>query len=383
MATRLKIGIIYSYDENWIGGAYYIQNLIRSLNYLGKADRLQVTVLTKNEQLFQEFKKETRYPNLKFQQYPIPLNAIERFVNKAIFKLFKFRFIKKKVKIDGVFPIYNLPENLKHISNLIYWIPDLQEKFLPDFFSQEELELRYTCQKNMVRSQHTIVFSSYSAQKDFISFYPEAKNKMKVMQFAVTHPDLELKNIDAVKALYSIDGDYFISPNQFWQHKNQIAIIEAAKILKNKGTEVKIVFTGKEYDYRNPNYTADLKEKVKEYGLEKEVIFLGFIDRVDQLLLMKNALAIIQPSLFEGWSTVVEDGKALQQTLIVSNIGVHLEQLEDKGYYFDPNDYNQLASNIIEVIENPIDKIKFNLNYKENIKSFALNFKQLTAENEK
>ena len=34
MAKRIKVGIIYSYDENWIGGTYYYQNLIQSLNLL-------------------------------------------------------------------------------------------------------------------------------------------------------------------------------------------------------------------------------------------------------------------------------------------------------------------------------------------------------------
>ncbi len=45
--------------------------------------------------------------------------------------------------------------------------------------------------------------------------------------------------------------------------------------------------------------------------------FLGFIDRGEQLQLMKNSIAIVQPSLFEGWSTVVEDTKAMQSCNII------------------------------------------------------------------
>jgi len=33
---------------------------------------------------------------------------------------------------------------------------------------------------------------------------------------------------------------------------------------------------------------------------------------------LQNAKAIIQPSYFEGWSTVIEDAKALNKYLIVS-----------------------------------------------------------------
>jgi glycosyltransferase involved in cell wall biosynthesis len=118
-----------------------------------------------------------------------------------------------------------------------------------------------------------------------------------------------------------------------------------------------------------------------EYHLEKEIIFLGFIDRTDQLVLMKNALAVIQPSLFEGWSTVVEDAKALNQTIIASDIAVHQEQLEDKGYYFSPHDYPELALQIVAVLDHPEHKLKYEADYTENIKRFALHLKQLTDSN--
>ncbi len=377
MAQEKRVGIIYHFDENWIGGSYYIQNLIRSLNYLPEKEQIQLHILTKDKSHFQELQKVTNYPKLKFVQYKPKYNKLERGINKVTRRLFKKKLIVKKIKLDWVFPLYGIPQDLQHIKEFVFWIPDLQEKHLPGFFSEDGVKHRHLSCVNMIDLQHPIVFSSYSALNDFNTFYPDSKNKKNVLQFAVVHPDLMAKNIDEVKSSYGVEGNYFFSPNQFWQHKNQIAIIEAAKILKDKGKEVKIIFTGKEYDYRNPDYTTDLKQKVLNYQLENEILFLGFIDRIDQLVLMKNAQAIIQPSLFEGWSTVVEDAKALNQTLIVSNIAVHIEQLEDKAYFFSPDDYNELATKIVEVMDNPVNKLSYDLDYSENIKQFALNLKLL------
>lgn len=382
MAQRKRLGIKYIYDENWIGGAYYIQNLIRSLNYLPKKEQIQLYILASDKQVFQELKKVTRYPKLKFVRDKIHYTKIETFINRVSHKILKKKIILKKIELDWLFPLYDVPNNLKHINDLVFWIPDLQEKHLPDFFSQEDVKYRHESYEKMVVLNHPIVFSSHAALNDFNAFYPHSKNKKQVLQFAVVHPALEGKNINEVKAKYNIEGEYFFSPNQFWQHKNQIAIIEAAKILKNKGITVKIIFTGKEHDYRNLDYTSNLKQKVIDYQLENEILFLGFIDRIDQLILMKNAQAVIQPSLFEGWSTVIEDAKALNQTLIVSNIAVHQEQLEDKAYFFAPHDYNELALKIVEVIENPVHKLKYDFDYTENIKKFALNLKQLTNSNQ-
>lgn len=378
MATRKRVAIIYSYNENWIGGAYYVQNLIRSLNCLPENEQLELNILTKDKQLFQELKKVTGYPNLKFIQYPIQYNFIINFINRVTKKIFRKKIIVKYIKFDWIFPLYVIPESLKKCKNIVFWIPDLQEKFLPNFFKPEEVENRHQSYENMIRFNHPIVFSSKSAMNDFNGFFPKSKNIKKVIQFAVIHPDLSDVNIQEVKEKHAVIGDYFMSPNQFWQHKNQIAIIEAVKILRDKGVNAKVVFTGKEHDYRNPDYTFFLKDKVKEYLLEENITFLGFIDRKEQLVLMNNAQAIIQPSLFEGWSTVVEDGKAMGQTIIASNIEVHKEQLENKGYYFSPNHYYELADRMLEIIKNPTDKIKYDLDYNKNIMNFALNFKELT-----
>jgi glycosyltransferase involved in cell wall biosynthesis len=381
MAQGKKVGIIYNFDENWIGGAYYVQNLIRSLNYLPEKEQILLHILTKNQSLFEELQKVTAYPKLKFVQYHPQYNKMERFVNKVSQRLFKKKWIEKKIKLDWLFPLYGIPHDLQHIKELVFWIPDLQEKFLPDLFSPEEVNGRQSTYENMIAKNYPIVFSSQSALNDFNSFYPHSKNPKKVLQFAVVHPDLNANDIKEVKAKYDIEGDYFFSPNQFWQHKNQIAIIEAVKILRDKGIKMKIVFTGKEHDYRNPDYATNLKQKVVDYQLENEILFLGFIDRTDQLVLMKNAQAIIQPSLFEGWSTVVEDAKALNQTLIVSNIAVHKEQLRDRGYYFAPDDYNELTLKMIEVMNNPIGKLSCDLDYSKNIEKFALNLKSIISNN--
>jgi glycosyltransferase involved in cell wall biosynthesis len=59
---------------------------------------------------------------------------------------------------------------------------------------------------------------------------------------------------------------------------------------------------------------------------------------------MKYANAVIQPSFFEGWSTVVEDAMAVNTPVIASSLDVNIEQLADKGLYFDPGNVNSLVS---------------------------------------
>jgi glycosyltransferase involved in cell wall biosynthesis len=130
-------------------------------------------------------------------------------------------------------------------------------------------------------------------------------------------------------------------------------------VLKGNNPKIKVFFTGKEYDYRYPEYILQLKERVKVLNLENNVIFLGFISREEQIALIKYARAVIQPSLFEGWNTTIEDAKFLGKEVIASDIGVHREQLGAKGYFFNPEVVEDLVSIIQSVINTPSKVVNY------------------------
>ena len=66
---------------------------------------------------------------------------------------------------------------------------------------------------------------------------------------------------------------------------------------------------------------------------------------------MENALSVIQPSKFEGWSTVIEDAMSMNQTVIASSIDVNREQLGDEGIYFNQDDFIELGNSMLSLLE--------------------------------
>ncbi len=87
---------------------------------------------------------------------------------------------------------------------------------------------------------------------------------------------------------------------------------------------------------------------------------------------MKHSQAIIQPSLFVGWSTVVEDAKAMNQSLILSDIRVHREQINRNVDFFEPENAKQLA----QILENYKPKSEIS-DYKTNITKFGETFRNI------
>jgi polysaccharide transporter, PST family len=111
-----------------------------------------------------------------------------------------------------------------------------------------------------------------------------------------------------------------------------------------------IVCTGKLNDRRSPSYGKDLLKLIDQFNLHQQFIVLGLISRFDQIQLMRRSLAVIQPSLFEGGSTVVEDARTLNKTILLSDILVHREQNPPCTTYFSPHSSEDLAQKIATLL---------------------------------
>ena len=379
MAKRTRIGLVFSYDEDWIAGAYYILNIIHALKTVDKEEQPHIVILSKKKENYDLVLSETNYPYLSFFKFGSwkPFTLAERVLNKLWRVFLNRKFIEQKIvqpKIDFLYPKQVESVQVKGLSR-INWIPDFQEEFLPHFFSEEEVRNRKKYQGEIVCNGDIVVFSSKNAQTHYNKLYPLSEAKQFVLPFAVTHPDYSKQKIDLLLEKYDLPTKYFFSPNQFWAHKNHGLILEAVKQLKDSGLEVTVAFSGKENDYRNLNYVSELKEFVKINHLQENIKFLGFIDRTEQLCIMKNAVAIVQPSLFEGWSTVVEDAKALQKHIILSNLEVHKEQISQGVTFFDPSNSNELVD-ILRNLQRNHPKSN-SINYNNDLIKFGQKFMDL------
>ena len=70
---------------------------------------------------------------------------------------------------------------------------------------------------------------------------------------------------------------------------------------------------------------------------------MGFIPRDQQIALMRCCAAMVQPSLFEGWSTVLEDARCLGVRIIASDLAVHIEQNLPAALYFERRNSEALS----------------------------------------
>ncbi|HNU70271.1 MAG TPA: glycosyltransferase family 1 protein [Thermodesulfobacteriota bacterium] len=231
------------------------------------------------------------------------------------------------------------------------WIPDLQHAHLPQLFTPDQLTSRTNAISTISQEARLIVFSSKDAQNDFLGLYPRSSAITRLLPFHIL-PCEEWYRHDprAVQQTYQLPDSFMICCNQFWKHKDHFSLIEAVYRLRQDSIDVHVVCTGSTSDYRAPDYFSHLQETIHSRGVEDLFHILGDIPRDDQIQLMRRALAVIQPSLFEGWSTVVEEARSLGKPIVLSDLPVNVEQGPSRGLFFKKNDPDDLARALRSVL---------------------------------
>jgi glycosyltransferase involved in cell wall biosynthesis len=230
---------------------------------------------------------------------------------------------------------------------ILTWIPDFQHRHLKKLFSWKAFWKREIGFRLQALSGRHVLLSSNDAKYDCEKFYPSTRGHTTAVNFCVPSSSLpSIEEVQKIIDIYGLPRHFFFLPNQFWAHKNHICVINALSKLKERGICPVIVCSGKQADERDPNYFKRIQNLICANGLGDNLKLLGVIPRDHISALMMKCAALINPSTFEGWSTTVEEAKAIGAPMILSRIRVHQEQNSD-AFFFDPHSSDQL-SNILE-----------------------------------
>lgn len=328
----MRIGLRLFYNQSWLGGVNYVLNIARMLRELPPGERPEVIFLTASS--------EANEIALKNSQLA---DEIRPFGEAG------------DLKLDFVFPATQVSES-PFLAPWGGWIPDWQCDHYPELFSSEERARRFLQYRTLAEGPAVCIFSSQQAIDDtrrILGHEPGAALRMFRFPAVIDreHYRRTPAQLAETRTKLGIPERYLIVCNQFWKHKNHLVVAEALALAAD--LDVHVVMTGALEDERWPDYGAKVKETLAQPAVASRVTLTGRIDRADQVDLMIGAAGIIQPSLFEGWSTFVEESRALGLPSILSDIPVHREQSPPGCSFFDARDPAQLAARLREFASRP------------------------------
>lgn len=342
--------------REWIGGVYYVRNILKTLSFAPWFQECEVHVLVRREfrETFASLARDIARFHLHERRETKPF--LERLTTPLLRPLGRVydaqvAGLAREIHADLIFPVTHEPF-LGVNGTQVHWIPDFQEFHLPQYFTTEDLVKRERLCSMIAKGARPLLLSSRSAQADWELCAPIRRNRTWILPF-VSDIEVEIAGLEGVEEALLAEVDlwgegaakpYVYVPNQFWQHKNHELVLDALELLKERGAELPtVICTGNVSDHRSKGHAAHLLARVDASGLGTHFCILSMVRRPQQLAIMRNARAVLQPSRFEGWNTGIMEARRLGRQLLMSSLDVHREQAPEGACFFDPDSAEQLA----------------------------------------
>jgi len=147
---------------------------------------------------------------------------------------------------------------------------------------------------------------------------------------------------ELVEAL-GLPQDYILFVGTLEPRKNLSLLIKAAAASES---DIPIVLVGWE------GWGGDLwLETVKDKGLRNRILTTGYVDEESLACLYSNALALVFPSLYEGFGLPVLEAMACGCPVICSNAASLPEVAGDAALFIDPYEVDGLAAAMDKLVE--------------------------------
>jgi len=345
----LRVAFIRIGGHAWTGGLNYLLNLLGVLaKYAGH--EIQPVVFTGTDCPREEIEALSVFEGVRVVQTPRFTSGPHRL--EMAYSLLLGRDLTagelfRQHAIDVVFEAAQF-FGWRFQTPAIAWIPDFQHRCLPEMFSWLYRLKRNLGQGLQIQSGRTVMVSSEDARRTCERLYPQARGRTQTVSFAILPQVLpRLEDAREIACSYGLPESFFFMPNQFWRHKNHLQVIEALKILRDRGRSFVVAASGQPLDPIAPGHFDAVRKKVMDSGLEESFRILGLIPREHIPALMRACTALVNPSLFEGWSTTVEEARALGTPMILSDLPVHREQMGSEALYFNRFSAKDLAERLM------------------------------------
>lgn len=330
------------YGPKHTGIGRYTKNLLKALKNLPDFKKYKFTlIIYKN--LEEEIKKDLgssfNYVTTNIHHYSIGEQLFLPFILYSLnADLVHFTHFNK--------PILYFKKSVITIHDLIKHFFTGKDTTTKNQFLYTFKHLGYLFLTNTIVKRNQIIVPSNFWREYLLKKFKLNPSKVVITNEAVDPTFLINNQNDFIK----IPQNYIIYTGNLYTHKNIKIILEALKDLPD--ISLKIICA-------RSFFSDKLKTQISNMGIKKQVEFLGYLDDLQFKNVYQQALALVHPSLMEGFSLTGLEAMALNCPVISSNASCLPEIYGNSVLYFDP--YN--SKDLVE----KINKLKNNLKLRQKL----------------
>lgn len=304
--------------------------------------------------------------NYYFRDYIKPSKKIHQRIDTLIndvstlYVLIRERFNGKG--IDIIHPTYFYPSYIKFLpkknrrkQKMIITVHDLIcELFYPD------VDKDVVKRRKIILDADGIIAISEHTKKDLLKVYPELDEK----KIKVIYHGCSMNVPQCSENEYTFPDKYILFVGNRTLYKNGMGMLKAFDKIAQKCPDVHMFFAG------GGAFNDEERDFIKRNGLDAKVIQKNISD--DELYYAyKNALCFVFPSLYEGFGIPILEAFFCGCPVALSNASCFPEIAEDAAVYFDGEDAESMAENIINLITNEEQRQDYIERGKQRLKLFT------------
>ena len=218
----------------------------------------------------------------------------------------------------------------------IITVHDLIPLRFGDRFSPLTNYHRYYVPRVLKRALHILCDSTATAE--------DLTNLMGVPVEKIT-PVLLAYDADRFRNLEMPQGNYFFYIGRHHPYKNLERLIDAFAQIDDRDVELWIAGPP------DRRYTPQLEAQARELGVGNRVKFLGYVDEEKLPVLLNQAIALVMPSLWEGFGLPVLEAMACGTPVVTSNLASLPEVAGDAALLVDPYKTTEIAAAMETVLK--------------------------------
>ena len=339
---RIGIDIRCLMENQYSGISEYTYNLIDSLLRIDRQNQYF---------LFYNSSKKVKiplfnFPNVSIKGFQYP----NKFFNLSL-RFLKIREIDKMIGGVDLFLIPNfLFLNLSNECKKVLVVHDLSFELYPEFFTgKKRLWHQLINPKKLCQKADALIAISQNTKNDLSNIYQIPQDKIKVINPGISQiffqPILQDQK-NEIKSKYNLPDNFIFYLGNLEPRKNIESLISAFGQIKDQSYFL-IIGGGEAWKYKKMYRTW------QNSPIRKKIKFLGYVDNSDRPTLYSLAKVFVYPSVYEGFGLPPLEAMACGTPVITSFSSSLPEAVGNAGLMVDPNNYEDLAQAINQIISDP------------------------------
>ena len=321
-------------------------NVLKNLVELNYDVDLLITWNHKENNLFEnEIPKKVNYEFL-FNNYDGKSKIIKE-IYRLWAKLTYLKKVEKIIKEKKYDIVIDYSSNLLKYNNLDIKVPVFAWIHFSLTFGEKLSADKIEKYKKQYKKYDKILAICDTMRDEFVEILGMEKNKVELVYNPI---DLEAirKKAETIYKKYEnyLKQDYFLQVSRLTEQKQPEHLVDIYYKLKQQGIKEKLYFIG------NGEKIELIKQKIREYNLENDVVLLGQIE--NPYPFFKNAKLFVHTAKYEGLPTVLLESLTLGTPVVAYDCPTGpkdiLGQNSEYGKLIPLNDKDMFVEKVYELI---------------------------------